>query len=85
MLFVKAFWRGLEVRERLLGAPPDTSVYLIADSAFGGMLALRFGSIAAFVAEDMWKDWTGQSTAREVRELANNVYFDKVELTRQCM
>ena len=54
------------MRERLLGAAPDTSVYLIADSAFGGMLALRFGSIAAFVVEDMWKDWTRQSAEREV-------------------
>ena len=45
------------MRERLLGASPDISVYLIADSAFGGRLALRLtGIVVAFVAEDKGKD-----------------------------
>jgi hypothetical protein len=45
--FTNAFNTGFAMRDRLFGASPETSVYLFADAAFGGIddLSLRFGGI----------------------------------------
>lgn len=46
VLFINVLSRGLAMRERLLVALPDASVYLFADMALCGMpLDLRFGGI----------------------------------------
>ena len=46
VLFINVLSRGLAMRERLLVALPDASVYLFADMALCGMsFDLRFGGI----------------------------------------